>query len=61
MRIYENLFIVKPDATEEEIDGLIEQLSKMSPQPVAPLTKLINGANEDWPTGSRNSGKAFMC
>jgi small subunit ribosomal protein S6 len=28
MRIYENLFIVKPDATEEEIDGLIEQMSK---------------------------------
>ena len=27
MRIYENLFIVKPDATEEEIDLLIEQLS----------------------------------
>jgi len=27
MRIYENLFIVKPDATEEEIDQLIEQLS----------------------------------
>ena len=28
MRIYENLFIVKPDATEEEIDALIELLSK---------------------------------
>jgi small subunit ribosomal protein S6 len=28
MRIYENLFIVKPDATEEEIDGLVETLSK---------------------------------
>jgi small subunit ribosomal protein S6 len=28
MRIYENLFIVKPDVTEEEIDLLIEQLSK---------------------------------
>ena len=28
MRIYENLFIVKPDATEEEIDALIEQMSK---------------------------------
>ena len=28
MRIYENLFIVKPDATEEEIDQLIEQMSK---------------------------------
>jgi small subunit ribosomal protein S6 len=28
MRIYENLFIVRPDATEEEIDHLIEQMSK---------------------------------
>ena len=28
MRIYENLFIVKPDAPEEEIDHLIEQMSK---------------------------------
>src|SRR3954463_14787031 len=28
MRIYENLFIIKPDATEEEIDSLIEQMSK---------------------------------
>jgi small subunit ribosomal protein S6 len=28
MRIYENLFIVKPDATEEEIDQLIELMSK---------------------------------
>ena len=28
MRIYENLFIVKPDATEEEIDHLVEQMSK---------------------------------
>src|SRR5579863_5092604 len=28
MRIYENLFIVKPDAKEEEIDQLVEQMSK---------------------------------
>ena len=28
MRIYENLFIVKPDATEEEVDHLVEQMSK---------------------------------
>ncbi|MDE3197027.1 MAG: 30S ribosomal protein S6, partial [Acidobacteriota bacterium] len=28
MRIYENLFIVKPDAAEEEIDHLVEQMSK---------------------------------
>ena len=28
MRIYENLFIVKPDATEEEIDALVDLMSK---------------------------------
>src|SRR6202789_4422787 len=28
MRIYENLFIVKPDATEEDIDHLVDQMSK---------------------------------
>lgn len=26
MRTYEELFIVKPDATEEEIDGVVEQV-----------------------------------
>ena len=26
MRIYEELFIVKPDATEEEVDALIDQV-----------------------------------
>ena len=26
MRIYEELFIIKPDATEEEIDQIIEQM-----------------------------------
>jgi small subunit ribosomal protein S6 len=28
MRIYENLFIVKPDATEEEVDALVDTMSK---------------------------------
>jgi small subunit ribosomal protein S6 len=28
MRIYENLFIVKPEATEEEVDHLLEQMTK---------------------------------
>lgn len=27
MRIYEELFIVRPDATQEEIDGFVEQIS----------------------------------
>ena len=26
MRVYEELFIVRPDATDEEIDPLVEQL-----------------------------------
>jgi small subunit ribosomal protein S6 len=29
MRIYEELFIVRPDATEEEIDPLIEQMTQI--------------------------------
>ncbi len=29
MRIYEELFIVRPDATEEEVDPLIEQLQNV--------------------------------
>lgn len=29
MRIYEELFILKPDATEEEMDQVIEQLSSV--------------------------------
>ena len=27
MRIYEELFIIKPDATEEEIDQIVEQMT----------------------------------
>jgi len=29
MRIYEELFIIRPDATEEEIDAYIEQLTQL--------------------------------
>jgi len=29
MRIYEELFIVKPDATEEEIDQVVEQIGQV--------------------------------
>jgi small subunit ribosomal protein S6 len=29
MRIYEELFIVRPDATEEEIDALVEQVRQV--------------------------------
>jgi small subunit ribosomal protein S6 len=32
MRIYEELFIVRPDATEEEVDPLIEQLRNLITQ-----------------------------
>jgi small subunit ribosomal protein S6 len=32
MRIYEELFIVRPDATEEEVDPLIEQLKNVITQ-----------------------------
>jgi small subunit ribosomal protein S6 len=40
MRIYENLFIVKPDATEEEIDHLIELMSKQITQAGGSIDKV---------------------
>ena len=39
MRIYEELFIVRPDATEEEVDPLIEQLKNVVAQTGGTLEK----------------------
>ena len=39
MRIYEELFIVRPDATEEEVDPLIEQLKNVITQAGGTLDK----------------------
>jgi small subunit ribosomal protein S6 len=40
MRIYEELFIVRPDATEEEVDPLVEQLRGVVIQPGGTLDKV---------------------
>jgi small subunit ribosomal protein S6 len=40
MRIYEELFIVRPDAAEEEIDALIEQLKSVITQSGGTLDKV---------------------
>src|SRR5581483_10166611 len=39
MRIYEELFIVRPDATDEEVDPLIEQLKNVITQTGGTLDK----------------------
>jgi small subunit ribosomal protein S6 len=39
MRVYEELFIVRPDATEEEVDPLIEQLKGVIAQTGGTLDK----------------------
>ncbi len=39
MRIYEELFIVRPDATDEEVDPLIEQLKNVITQKGGTLEK----------------------
>ena len=39
MRIYEELFIVRPDATEEEVDPLVEQLKNVITQKGGSLEK----------------------
>src|ERR1700761_2267670 len=45
MRIYEELFIVRPDATEEEVDPVIEQLKNVITQSGGTLDK-----TEKWGT-----------
>jgi small subunit ribosomal protein S6 len=40
MRVYEELFIVKPDATEEEVDHLIEQMKGIITSPGGIINKV---------------------
>ena len=40
MRIYEELFIAKPDATEEELDALIEQMKTIITQAGGTVNKV---------------------
>jgi small subunit ribosomal protein S6 len=40
MRVYEELFIVKPDATEEEVDGLTSQLEGVVTQAGGNIDKI---------------------
>ena len=58
MRIYENLFIVKPDATEEEIDGLVDQMSKNVTAAGGTIDKVDKWGSAGWRTGSKSIAKA---
>jgi len=40
MRIYEELFIIKPDATEEEVDQIIEQMKGVITTAVGTIDKV---------------------
>ena len=61
MRIYENLFIVKPDATEEEIDHLIDQMSKNVTTAGGTIDKVDKWGKRGLLTGSRSIAKAPTC
>ena len=50
MRIYEELFVVRPDATDEEIDPLIEQLKGVITQSGGTLDKTEKWGIGDSPT-----------
>ena len=52
MRIYEELFIVQPDATDEQIDPLIEQLKDIITQTGGTLDKTEKWGVADWPIAS---------
>jgi len=50
MRIYEELFIVKPDTPEEEIDQFIEQMKTVVTSAGGSVDKTDNGASAAWLT-----------
>ena len=59
-RIYEEMFILRPDATEEEITPIVEQVRRRSSRPPAELsTKKSDGAFASWPTRLKSATKAY--
>ena len=40
MRVYEELFIVKPDAPEEEVDGFVDQIKTVITTPAGTVDKV---------------------
>ena len=62
MRIYENLFIVKPDATEEEIDQLVEpDEQERLDLPAAPSTRSRSGANAGAISSGGEASRRSLC
>ena len=57
MRVYEELFIVKPDAAEEEVDGFVEQLKTLITTAREPSTRSITGAFASSLIACRNTPK----
>ncbi len=58
MRIYEELFIVKPDAPDEEVDGFVEQLRGQLTTAGATLDKVEKWGKRGWPTRWTSTAKA---
>jgi len=57
MRIYEELFIVKPDAPEEEIDQFIEQMKSVVTTAGGTVDKVDKWASAGWLTAWISTGK----
>ena len=57
MRIYEELFIVRPDATEEEVEPVIEQMKGVITHAGGTIEKVENGVCASWRTAFPNTMK----
>jgi small subunit ribosomal protein S6 len=61
MRIYEELFIVKPDAPDEEVDQFVEQLRTQLTAAGATVDKVEKWGKRRWPTKWISTAKALTC
>jgi small subunit ribosomal protein S6 len=60
MRIYEELFIIKPDATEEEVDQFIEQMKTIVTTAGGTIDKAEKWGKRAWPIAWISTGSAYV-
>ena len=60
-RLYDLIFICRPDTPEEEIDKIIATLEHAATEHGGKIEKTEKWGRKRWPIAWRNSAKDFTC
>ena len=60
-RLYDLIFIFRPDTPEPEIDKVIATIEHAASEKGDKVEKTENGAGAAWPTGCSGCGKDSTC